>query len=808
MNNKNIKINFKTFFRVFTDNPALIWIKGNFAERLENGEYSKKWPLDKSGVKYFANYKEHLEEEGEDEDDEDIFLGDFMDNDEGENLSIVNKVESDSFQKYVALAREFYIKKYGYKINEITDISSKNNAEAKWAQTKAAMENDAIKLISNPLFTYQKAVNGEIFDTNADAFFYDKQEQKIVFLNYTSFAKPKFFYKGFFTYNVLRKLNYNVKQISVININFFDNNITKNTTKDTCTFYESFSTWNSAAKVAKAKPRKKATAATTLEDEELFYALKNTGELRLFTETGSYYEGNKAQGSFFQSARFGKISPNPKEPTVIKTDYNKIDYTNYQETIINQLGEEVKIKFKDPNSTNIDKDENIYLDTFDKYLDCIINSYFEFGDNFNYDAIAYFFSVKESVEHLPYAIADLSYQKQISAPNNIVLPKKLFLDNQLEVNAIRKYIWGPDFEQISSKFFKAKSLQNLELYKNNKEFFESVPNYFNIHFLNYIRNLHIKDKRVIWYDYEGFSNVFPILDQSASYGQIVNQVSVIETVNGIEKKIENVVVDTKNITLKDLVMLIQTIYSNKADYYVVFNKTYENTRNKEIKELVRRAFKDNKDLEFINWFNSQYIDVSEFASHVDYINNNTIDLADCFSHNKLEKKAIFHEFHIGNEEGYFFFKTNENHQIELLSESYYAMIEKTDFLKTTLIHINFLKHFFSIKKIEKYITKNQFPLKTLITPYSELVIQKGTMAMEEAILRHAQITGDNVWKMEKEPELKRYCENDVRAMIMVYEFLMMLIRSAAPEIDKFEYQIESENFEYIYQDGKLDIISK
>ncbi|MCU9938194.1 hypothetical protein NWQ34_00455 [Mycoplasmopsis felis] len=48
----------------------------------------------------------------------------------------------------------------------------------------------------------------------------------------------------------------------------------------------------------------------------------------------------------------------------------------------------------------------------------------------------------------------------------------------------------------------------------------------------------------------------------------------------------------------------------------------------------------------------------------------------------------------------------------------------------SLIHINFLKYFYSIKKIEKYITHMNFDLKTKITPYNELVIQKGTMAME------------------------------------------------------------------------------
>ncbi|WAM00675.1 DUF2779 domain-containing protein [Mycoplasmopsis felis] len=71
-----------------------------------------------------------------------------------------------------------------------------------------------------------------------------------------------------------------------------------------------------------------------------------------------------------------------------------------------------------------------------------------------------------------------------------------------------------------------------------------------------------------------------------TYNQLVNQVSVIITKNGIEESVENLVIDTKNISCKDLVKIIQTIYNNKPDYFVVYNKNYENTRNKEISKLV------------------------------------------------------------------------------------------------------------------------------------------------------------------------------------------------------------------------------
>ncbi|SYV97804.1 Uncharacterised protein, partial [Mycoplasmopsis edwardii] len=60
-------------------------------------------------------------------------------------------------------------------------------------------------------------------------------------------------------------------------------------------------------------------------------------------------------------------------------------------------------------------------------------------------------------------------------------------------------------------------------------------------------------------------------------------------------------------------------------------------------------------------------------------------------------------------------------------------------------HIGYLKYFYSIKKIEHFITENKFQLKNLITPYAELKIQKGTMAMFEASNRYLGATNDGVW---------------------------------------------------------------
>ncbi|WP_416373491.1 DUF2779 domain-containing protein [Mycoplasmopsis felis] len=197
----------------------------------------------------------------------------------------------------------------------------------------------------------------------------------------------------------------------------------------------------------------------------------------------------------------------------------------------------------------------------------------------------------------------------------------------------------------------------------------------------------------------------------------MNQVSVIITKNGIEESVENLVIDTKNISCKDLIKIIQTIYNNKPDYFVVYNKNYENTRNKEISKLVSYEFFNNK--EFQTWFLTQYNNISDFTSIITYINNNTIDLADCFSHKKNLNIDIKNFISFYEKENLIKIKPN--------SLDFY---NKNITYNKSLIHINFLKYFYSIKKIEKYITLMNFDLKTKITPYNELVIQKGTITME------------------------------------------------------------------------------
>ncbi|TNK92339.1 hypothetical protein C4M83_03000 [Mycoplasmopsis pullorum] len=74
--------------------------------------------------------------------------------------------------------------------------------------------------------------------------------------------------------------------------------------------------------------------------------------------------------------------------------------------------------------------------------------------------------------------------------------------------------------------------------------------------------------------------------------------------------------------------------------------------------------------------------------------------------------------------------------------------------------------------------------------------------MDEAIKRYVGITDDNVWNYISE-KLKEYCENDVLAMIMVYEFIMQIVRTTNPEIDNYEYNLDSSDVVYALEEQKI-----
>ena len=222
-------------------------------------------------------------------------------------------------------------------------------------------------------------------------------------------------------------------------------------------------------------------------------------------------------------------------------------------------------------------------------------------------------------------------------------------------------------------------------------------------------------KKVIWYDFEGYSLPYAPIDNISPHQQLVFQVSVIETIGGIETRVKNVVIDPKDMKSDKLFQIIEEVYSGGADAYVVYNKGYEIPRMKEICEL----------MVFENIHNA-----TKATEMLNKIEANTIDLMNVFK------------------------------------------ISSKDKVPPVLMHDQQAKA--SIKNIEKHISSNNIKLPRPIKQYANLEVQNGGMAMEVAIHRAIGIIGDKEWE-EKISALEEYCENDVRAMIMVYDFVLYLM---------------------------------
>lgn len=218
-------------------------------------------------------------------------------------------------------------------------------------------------------------------------------------------------------------------------------------------------------------------------------------------------------------------------------------------------------------------------------------------------------------------------------------------------------------------------------------------------------------KIVVWYDFEGFSLPISPMDLVKPYRQVAFQVSTIITKDNKEVEKENIVIDPASITSEDFFTIIKSIYRKDAEKYVVYNKGYELARLNEMKQILE--LENHKDL-------------LQFSEMLQAIVDNTVDLFDLFKINS----------------------PNIVPPILLFDQKARA----------------------SIKNVEKHITVNNIDLPRKITPYKELEVKNGAAAMEVAINRALGIIGDNEWKIRAE-ELKKYCENDVRAMIMVYDYV-------------------------------------
>ena len=235
-----------------------------------------------------------------------------------------------------------------------------------------------------------------------------------------------------------------------------------------------------------------------------------------------------------------------------------------------------------------------------------------------------------------------------------------------------------------------------------------------------VKNLlmQIRKQYCIWYDFEGFSMPFVMLSQTKPYQQLVFQVSVIKTNRDEILKVENLVIDPAKINVLSFTKIIDAIYDPHAFKYVVYNKGYENSRLTELRDQILPTLLDEENLQI-------------YVAKINHIIDLTFDLLDFFriSNSKTNVPPIF----------------------------LYQMWGYS-----------------SIKKLENFITNRQFNFPVMIKPYKSLAVQNGLMAMNKAMQRYLSTIGDQEWKANVKM-LKEYCENDVKAMIMVYYFICWLV---------------------------------
>ena len=212
--------------------------------------------------------------------------------------------------------------------------------------------------------------------------------------------------------------------------------------------------------------------------------------------------------------------------------------------------------------------------------------------------------------------------------------------------------------------------------------------------------------------------------------QTVNQVSVVYDLDGDEdiKAAESIVIDPLNgITKDDFKMIVNRIlppckkdsFEEKKKYwsefkYIVYNKGFEDVRLKEM---------------------MFYINEEEYRDKILIIKDNMVDLAELFTiatKKEIPKFLVFKE----------------------------------------------LKGFYSIKKVLPLVEKydfDAFKRAGCVSYKTDLDVHNGTEAQSLSTRRFFnKIDSDEAWKNSVE-DLKKYCDNDVRAMVVVEYFVRDIV---------------------------------
>lgn len=220
----------------------------------------------------------------------------------------------------------------------------------------------------------------------------------------------------------------------------------------------------------------------------------------------------------------------------------------------------------------------------------------------------------------------------------------------------------------------------------------------------------LKDKKV-YFDFETINPAIRVVDKSLPFTQIVTQNSVIIDENNNEPLVcNNLMQDPLHYDDSFYKKVIDSIYRGNNYSYIVYNKTFEKNRLLEMAE---------------------HLNNDEYSLKVNVIIDNFFDLAD-------------------------FFKISQSSGFVLFYKE--------------------LGGFYSIKKILPLIEKydpNIFEI-TKCVNYDDLEIKNGQICQKNSLLRffgfYKTYINEQKWA-EIVENSKKYCENDVRAMVAIMYFL-------------------------------------
>lgn len=615
------------------------------------------------------------------------------------------------------------------------------------------MQNDTKKMIIDPAFVYfHKSANGINYLPKSSCFAYCKEHKSLYFFKTKDKTSLSDYQNAFFTYKIATKMNVDVKEIKFIVFDWDLNSYKKEVIPFNVIHGCNSSNSNSGVKRDGENMFKS-------DDELKMRGMINSGQAMEIALTSQ-----NTIPTVFASITEGKVWKNANISD-LKKYYNE-------------------------NKKIVIKKTSVEFDDFDEIIEKIIEAR---------DIAQPTYSIKQGDEYVFDCTVD-SISPWGKNPE-IQKIKNLYLGTQ--------YLYSTGNNGTGKSLRTSLTQQYIDEHKQIVDKLYSFPNYFTKDAIDLLKLLMIKDERIVWYDYEGVSSLVPLFDNLKSWNQIPHQVSIIVTQNGHQIHSEDILKDPKNINLIDLVDVILAVYQNKAHKYVVFNKNYENTRNWEIRDLVKKYY-DNGNIEFISKMQQRGIDSwLEFNSIVKHINTNTIDLVDFFAKN-AECEMFFTSNYIKHNQyhkpifelDFINFSGSQQQYLDLCS-SY----KNTFFADKSLkpIRIMELLGFTSIKKLEKLITKSGYKYKNEIKEYATLEIKNGSMALELAISRANNTTKDLEWAA-KSDKLKEYCHNDVVAMIVVYEFVLGLVANVFPNIYDLEYKIHpNQEIELDFENKKLFI---